>query len=64
MRIVATTKRLRDCRLWLGGMEELEFRYGGLSVESVSKKVDQLRASDDRTDAETEYMEAMAECLE
>lgn len=50
---------LRKCKLWVGGMEHLEFQYGGLKMKSVLTKIKSLELSDDKTPDEVEYLEAL-----
>lgn len=62
--ILATTPRMRACKLWPGSMEHTEYRFIGLSPDTAKRRVEAYKRCDDLTADEIEYCEALIEALD
>jgi hypothetical protein len=62
---IVSCKHLKQCRLWPGSIEESSFLHGGgISLDQVLKHHASLSRCDDRTEAEDEYLAALAMTLD
>lgn len=60
MRVSLTIpNKVLSCKLWNGSELQLANEYRSLTLQDVRKKILKMEKLDDRTPAETEYMEVL-----